>query len=425
MKSTATKIIGILLLLCLIPNLIHVQPAMAQPAIVAPLKAGSYALINTNLFDGVNNKISRDVVVLVKDGLIERVADSKLSLPAGYDVIDLEGNFLMPGLFDVHTHISTLDQAKRALHSGVTTVRSASVPAFQDVALSELAKSGRIAGPDMVAAGIYVTPKLEETVLADPRLADLIGGVNTDQELRKLVNINVSRGVDVIKTRGTERAGLPDTDPRQQVYSQRQLQVIVDAAARHNKSVMVHAHGDEGARAAVLAGARSIEHGSYLSKETLKEMKKRGTWLVPTYVTMDEMNEQEYDHVLRLRGRYMVPKLEKVIQMAHSLGVKMATGADSYYDNLTINRISVEIEQFTRLGLSNFEALQTATVNSAELLQLDKITGRIAPGFQADMILVPANPLQHIEALQDVLMVMSNGILSLNRIPFGVDGSRE
>ena len=413
MKYPLFRVIGALALLCLLPS-----PLQAGTPI-----AGSYALVNVHLFNGVENKISRDVVVLVKQGIIERITDSKMPPPTGYEVIDLEGNFLMPGMFDVHTHISALDQAKRALDSGVTTVRSASVPAFQDVALRELARSGKIAGPDMVAAGVYVTPKLEQTILADPRLSDLIDGVNTDEELRALVNINVSRGVDVIKTRGTERAGLPDTDPRQQVYSQRQLRVIVDQAARHGKAVMVHAHGDEGARAAVLAGARSIEHGSYLSKETLKEMKKRGTWLVPTYVTMDEMNEQEYDHVLRLRGKYMVPKLEQVIRTAHALGVKIATGADSYYDNLTINRISVEVEQFVRLGLSNFEALQTATVNSAELLQLDKTTGRIVQGYQADMILVPANPLQHIEALQDVLMVMSNGIIALNRIPFAVEST--
>ena len=411
MSYTFFRVIGVFVLCCLFPSLLQ----------ASSLNAGSYALVNVHLFNGVDDKISRDVVVLVKAGIIERITDSKTPSPDGYEVIDLEGNYLMPGMFDVHTHISALDQAKRALDSGVTTVRSASVPAFQDVALRELARSGKIAGPDMLAAGVYVTPKLEETVLADPRLAALIDGVNSDEELRELVNINVSRGVDVIKTRGTERAGLPGTDPRQQVYSQRQLRVIVDVAARHGKPVMVHAHGDEGARAAVLAGARSIEHGSYLSKQTLKEMKKRGTWLVPTYVTMDEMNEQEYDHVLRLRGKYMVPKLEQVIRTAHALGVKIATGADSYYDNLTINRISVEVEQFTRLGLSNFEALQTATTSAAELLQLDKTTGRIVAGYEADMILVSANPLLHIEALQDVLMVMSNGIIALNRIPFAVE----
>jgi imidazolonepropionase-like amidohydrolase len=204
------------------------------------------------------------------------------------------------------------------------------------------------------------------------------------------------------------------------VYTERQLRVIVEAAARHGLSVMVHAHGDEGARAAVLAGARSIEHGTYLSTDTLTMMKQRGTWFVPTYVTMDEMNEEQYDNVLRLRGKHMVPQLEKAIREAHALGVPFATGADSYYDEQTINRISVEVAEFVRLGMSNFEALQAATVSSAELLHLQDRTGRIVAGFEADMILVPGNPLTNIEALQDVLLVMSNGEISLKRIPFAV-----
>ena len=170
----------------------------------------------------------------------------------------------------------------------------------------------------------------------------------------------------------------------------------------------------------MLAGARSIEHGTYLSARTLRLMKERGTWFVPTYVTMDEMNEEQYDHVLRLRGKHMVPQLEKAIREAHAIGVKFATGADNYYDNESINRISVEVEQFVRAGMSNFEALQTATVNSAELLNLQDRTGRIAAGYEADMIVVPGNPLTNIEALQDVLLVMSNGQLALKRIPFGV-----
>ena len=186
---------------------------------------------------------------------------------------------------------------------------------------------------------------------------------------------------------------------------------------------MVHAHGDEGARAAVLAGARSIDHGTYVSTETLALMKERGTWFVPTYVTMDEMNEEQYDHVLRLRGKHMVPQLEKVIREAHAMGVRIATGADNYYDNESINRISIEVEHFVRMGMSNFEALQTATVSSAELLHLQDQTGQISVGYEADMILVPANPLTNIEALQDVQMVMSNGQMALLRIPFGVEES--
>lgn len=380
----------------------------------------AYALVNANLFDGIENRIRNGVTVLVDEGKIEAILDGETAVDGAYQVIDLENNYLLPGLFDVHTHISSLEQAGRALASGVTTVRSASVAAYQDVALRELARAGRIAGPDVIAAGVYVTPELGDTVLADPRLSEIDGTVDSDDELRLLVNVNADRGVDVIKTRGTQRAGLPDTDPRQQVYSERQLRVIVDEASRRGLAVMVHAHGDEGARAAVLAGARSIEHGTYLSGETLALMQERGTWFVPTYVTMDEMNEEQYDHVLRLRGKHMVPQLENAIREAHAQGVRFATGADNYYDNQSINRISIEVERLVEFGLSPFEALQAATVSSAELLQLQEQTGRIAPGFEADLILVPANPLTNVEALQDVLLVMSNGKIALQRIPFGV-----
>jgi len=381
---------------------------------------GAFALTHANLFDGTKNEISEDVTVFVRDGLIERIASGDVDVSSDYEVIDTEGNYLMPGLFDVHTHIDSVKRAKQAVESGVTTVRSASVTSFQDVALRELVKNGKLVGPEFLAAGIYITPNLGDTVLADPRLIALADGVNTDDELRLLVNINVDRGVDVIKTRGTQRAGLPDTDPRQQVYTQRQLRVVVDEAARHGLPVLVHAHGDEGARAAVLAGARSIEHGTYLSDETLQLMKERGTWFVPTYVTMDAMNEERYDYVLRLRGKHMVPQLERAIRAAHRIGVRIATGADHYYEEDAINRISIEVERFVQFGMSNFEALQTATVSPAELLKMDDRTGRIKEGFEADLILIPGNPLTNIEALQDVLLVMSDGKLALKRIPFAV-----
>lgn len=396
--------------------------ALAVSCISQPTAAeeSHYALVNGQLFNGVDNRIIQDATVFVVDGKIDRIGSADDAIPSGFTIIDLEQNYLMPGLIDAHTHILTLEQAQRALVSGVTTVRTASVPSYQDVALRELVRSGKFSGPDVVAAGVYVTPKLGETVLSDPRLSAVEGLVDTDEELQLLVAINADRGVDVIKTRATERAGLPDTDPRKQVYSQRQLQVIVDAAASHGLSVMAHAHGDEGARAAVLAGVRSIEHGTYLSTETLHLMKERGTWFVPTYVTMDEMNEEQYDHVLRLRGKYMVPQLERAIREALELGVKIATGADNYYDNESINRISVEVAEFVRMGMSNFDALQAATVGTAELLHLSASTGQITAGYEADMILVPANPLNNIEALLDVLLVMSNGRLALQRIPFGV-----
>jgi hypothetical protein len=110
------------------------------------------------------------------------------------------------------------------------------------------------------AAGVYVTPDLKDSLLADPRLAGLFDGVRTEDELRLVVRVNADRGVDVIKTR--------DTDPREQVYTRRQLGIVVDEAAKHGLPVMVHAHGDEGARAAIEAGARSIEHGTTTTTTT-------------------------------------------------------------------------------------------------------------------------------------------------------------
>ena len=252
----------------------------------------------------------------------------------------------------------------------------------------------------------------------DPRLASLFNGVQSDEELRLLVQVNADRGVDVIKTRGTERAGRSDTDPRQQVYSRHQLEVIVDEARKHDLPVLVHAHGDEGALAAVQADARSIEHGTYLSTATLQLMNEKGTWFVPTYITMLEMREEEYDHVQRLRGSHMVARLEQSIREAHQLGVRFATGADNYYDEMSINTISLEVMHLSHFGLSNFEALQAATTSSAELLRLQDKTGRIAVGYEADLILLPSNPLEDIMALQDILLVISNGQVALKRIPF-------
>ena len=386
-----------------------------------PLRADSFALVHCHLFNGSDNGIAEDATVLVSGSTIERVTGRDAAIPAGYDTVDCEGNYLMPGMIDVHTHLDNPAAMRRALDSGVTTIRTAGVPAFQDVALREMVRVGALPGPDVIAAGVYVTPDLEDSIMADPRLAGLHGGVTSEEALRLVVQINADRGVDVIKTRGTERAGRSDTDPRQQVYTREQLATVVDESAKHGLAVQVHAHGDEGARAAVEAGARSIEHGTYLSEATLRLMREKGVWFVPTLITMIEMNEEQYDHVLRLRGSHMVPRLEQAIRDAHRLGVKFATGADNYYDEQSVNRVSLEVMHLVRLGLSPFEALQAATVSSAELLGLGDRTGRIAAGFEADLILVPGNPLEDVMALQDVLMVISNGRVALKRIPFGRD----
>jgi imidazolonepropionase-like amidohydrolase len=392
-------------------------PAAAQDVPGAP----SLALANANVVDVRTGAIARGVTVTIVSGRIASVAPGPA--PAGTRTIDLKGRYLVPGLIDAHTHLQSTRQARTALESGVTTVRSASVGSFRDVALRDLVRRGALPGPDMVPAGIFVSPRFgEDDILADPELADLRPGPDTAEKARALVRINLKHGVGVIKTRGTERAGLPDTDPRQQSYTEDVLRAIVEEAATRNVPVEAHAHGDEGAMAAVRAGVRSIEHGTYLSDETLKLMKEKGTFLVPTYSTVVDLVEPggDYDHpALHLRGRHMLPRLADTIRRAHRLGVRLVTGADTSYGPQSVTRISHEVAAFVQLGLSPLEALQSATITAAELLGLEKTTGAIEAGLEADLVAVDGNPLENVVLLQDPLLVVSNGFVVVDRLEFG------
>ncbi len=381
------------------------------------------ALTNAQIVD-IENETIRSGTVLINAGKIELIDYTSTEAGIDYKVVDLENSYLMPGMIDVHTHLNNLASAKRALLSGVTTVRSASVAAFQDVSISKMVINGHLDGPDMIPCGVYVTPMLNETILADTRLGNLTGPVDTEEELRQLVRINIDRGAKVIKTRGTERAGLPQTDPRKQTYTKEQLGWIVDEASKDDIPVIIHAHGDEGARAAVEAGAKSIEHGTFLTDETLQLMKEKNVFLVPTYITLLDLVHPggDYEHpVLEMRGKYMVPKSERTIKSAIQMGVKIATGADNRYKAETTSRVSMEVEHFRRLGMEAWDALRTTTSLAAELLKIEGQTGKMEIGYEADLIALPDNPITDPKALQDVVMVMSNGHMSLLRLPFGID----
>ena len=378
-------------------------------------------LLHANVIDGVSAQPLRDVTLVLAGGRIAAIG-ANAARPADATVIDLHGRWVLPGLIDAHTHISTLGAARRALESGVTTVRSASTSNFQDVALREMVKAGKIAGPDMLAAGVFISPDLGESVLADPRLAALANGVNTAAELALAVEVNADHGVDVIKTRGTERAGLPNTDPRKQSFTEAQLRAVVEAAARRGLPVMAHAHGDEGAYAAVKAGVKSIEHGTYLSDSTLKLMAQTGAFLVPTYTTLIDLREAggDYDDpVLHVRALHMIPVAQKMVRRARELGVRVVTGVDTQYGPQSVSRVSHEIISFTELGFTPMDAIKAATSLAAECLGLSAKTGRIASGFEADLIVVEGNPLDDIRQIQDVTVVVSNGRVALNRLPFG------
>ena len=401
----------------------RILPLCLLTTILLTAQQKDYGIINANLIDGYSPKLQSNMTVLVSNGEIVSIKkQGKVS--ANYQIIDLNGMVLLPGFIDAHTHIRSLDAARRAMESGVTTARSASTPNYQDVAIREMVKASQFIGPDIVAAGVFVTPNLGETILADPRLGALKDGIHSENALRTIVRVNADHGVDFIKTRGTERAGLPHTDPRKQTYTEAQLKIIVDEAKKYDIPVMAHAHGDEGGYAAIKAGVRSIEHGTYLSEKSLKLMKKMGTYLVPTFTTVVDLTEPggDYDNpILFIRGQHMLPALENTVTMAYDLGIKIVTGADTGYGPNSTTRVGMEIVNFVRLGMKPMDAIQSATIVGAELLQISNKTGTVEVGKEADLIVITKNPLEDIRTIQDVVFVMSNGQIGLNRLPFGKD----
>jgi len=401
----------------------RILPLCLLTTVLLTAQQKDYGLINAKLIDGYSPKLQSNMTVLVSNGEIVSIKkQGKVS--ANYQIIDLNGMVLLPGFIDAHTHIRSLDAARRAMESGVTTARSASTPNYQDVAIREMVKASQFIGPDIVAAGVFVTPNLGETILADPRLGALKDGIHSENALRTIVRVNADHGVDFIKTRGTERAGLPHTDPRKQTYTEAQLKIIVDEAKKYDIPVMAHAHGDEGGYAAIKAGVRSIEHGTYLSEKSLKLMKKMGTYLVPTFTTVVDLTEPggDYDNpILFIRGQHMLPALENTVTMAYDLGIKIVTGADTGYGPNSTTRVGMEITNFVRLGMKPMDAIQSATIVGAELLQISNKTGTVEVGKEADLIVITKNPLEDIRTIQDVVFVMSNGQIGLNRLPFGKD----
>jgi imidazolonepropionase-like amidohydrolase len=398
--------------------LVLVAGLSAQPP--ASPAAEPLALVNATLVDVRDGRVTANATIAMRNGRIESIGTGAAA--AGVRVLDLKGKYVLPGLIDAHTHAADFASFRRALESGVTTVRSAGVSSYADVGFHELVKAGAVAGPDVVTAGYHVRPRLaEEAFLSDPSYADLMAGVTTIAALRRAVQMNLAHGVNWIKILATDRAGTADTDPRKQVYSEEEIRAIVQEAATKNVLVQAHAHGDEGAMAAVKAGVRSIEHGTYLSDATLQLMKERGTYLDPTYTTVIDIAEPggEYDvPALRIRGEHMLPRIRATVVRAHALGVKIVTGTDTGYGPASLTRIPQEMTHFVEMGFTPLQALQSATVVNAELLRMEKSIGALAPGFDADLIAVEQNPLQNIATTQDPLLVISNGRIGLDRLNF-------
>lgn len=385
----------------------------------AALDAQDTAFTRARVLDVETGAVLENATVLVSDGRIRSVEAGGV-VPPGYTTVDVQGLYLLPGLMDAHAHITNLEDARRALLSGVTTARSMGASHYVDVGIRELGRAGSVDAPELLAAGYHVRPPAGDDLFLDH--PDLVryrpGGIQGEEAIRETVTAILDRDVDWIKTNATERAGLPETDPRKQFYSEAEMRVMVEVAGARDVGVAAHAHGDAGGRAAVEAGVRSLEHGTFLTPATLARMAELGTFLVPTMAIVADLTTAggDYDSAaLQMRGRVMLPRMRETVREAHRLGVPIVASTDTGYGPNSVVRVSHELEEFVGIGMTPLEALQSATTVAGDLLDVTDRTGRVEPGMEADLIVLERNPLDDIRAVQDVLMVVNNGRIVVTR----------
>lgn len=390
----------------------------------------------SRMIDVASGEISAPATIVVDGNKI--VAVNPDELPAGATVIELGDRTLLPGLFDMHSHL-TLDffsgnhwttaavretPADWALHgarfgrqtleAGFTTVRDAGAwPGFPDVALMRAVDAGHIPGPRIYPAGHYLSitgGHCDVTGFA-PGIMELgpnEGIANGVDEILRAVRYQAKHGVKVIKVCATAGVFSAGKQPGAQQYSDSELQAIVEEAARHDLKVMAHAHGSEGIMAAVKAGVASIEHGSMLTSTIVREMKKRGTYYVPTIYLSDIPLPENTPQDTIDKSNYLAPFIEISFQMAVKAGINIAFGTDSGV--MRHDEIGKEFHAMVRRGMSPLHALQTATINAADLLGVTD-RAELKPGKLADIVAVDGNPLVDIRAMERVTFVMKDGVV--------------
>ncbi len=393
------------------------------------------------LIDVVEGRVLLDQLVRIEDGRIAALSAFPAEPPAGAPVIDWSGYTVLPGLIDMHTHLvgdiwssnvaaPLLSSAARdalvgaanaraTLHAGFTSVRDVGAyRAFTDVALRDAISAGQVEGPHMFVAGAYITVTHgggEVTGLA----ADVIvpgemrrGVADNEAEVRQRVRELLAGGADFIKIIATGAVLTAGTTPAASEYTESEIRAAVEEAAAHGTFVAAHAHGAEGIRRAVRAGVRSIEHGSYLDNEGIALMRRRGTFLVADIYNgdyIDEVGRRDGWSEEILRKNLETTDIQRQgFQRAVRAGVRIAFGTDAgVYPH---GQNARQFAYMVRYGLTPMQAIQSATLNAAQLLGREDEIGSIRPGRRADLIAVAGDPLADIDLLYtSVVAVMQDG----------------
>jgi imidazolonepropionase-like amidohydrolase len=419
--------------------------ALAAAVLVAPAAAQTnpttFVQAGRVLVDPATGKVETQKTLVVQNGKVVRIADGFVTEPGG-KVVDLKSAFVLPGFIDSHVHLtgqqnpnsrleevtqSSAEQAmvaaryaKKTLLAGFTTVADLGADDDAIFALRKAIAQGDVPGPRIVASGAAISIHgghgdvngFREDVMHVLRPGSVCSGA---ADCSRAVREQVWKGADVIKITATGGVLSNTAAGLAQQFSEDELKAIVESAHRMGRRVTAHAHGGDGINTFLKAGGDSIEHGTFLDAEGVALMKKNGAYLVPTLMAGDFVYRVAsgpnnfLTPAQSAKALEAGPRMLDMARRAHAGGVKIAfgtdTGVSAHGDN------AGEFALLVKAGLTPLEAIQAATVNAADHLQLSAVAGALTPGHAADIVAVDGDPLKDVAVLTKVRFVMKDGVV--------------